>query len=581
MSGVWALVQARMGSSRFPGKVLTPLAGLPLIDHLLLRLGRCPTITGVAVLTSRDASDDALVAHCQSRHVRCFRGPLDNVLERYRLACEALLPDVILRVTGDAPLQDSNLLSSFIAAVTQHRGPAMSRQRSKIASMHEGTDAVNAAALAILFSHGEDPIAREHVTSWFNYHPECCTWAEVPIPDSECSALAIRTSIDTPADLAFLEEAHRRLGAPAGTLRVADLIGLVERDPHLLDINRHICRKDPTSPSRKALVVAEAGSDVGFDRAVRVMAIAEELRDRHGLGLTVALIGDWIRAPFPANVPLLHPEPSSGWLARLLTEQRPEIVILDLPRELAPDDVAALKGFPGRSCAIDPTQAWREAVTDAFYPPTPATESLTWSGTRTARHLGWGWMPVRRSVGNIIRDGGPATGLVIAMGASPSPAEASRRVLKAASSCFAPDRITVILEHDDGLAWPAGTFLAISPEDSQSRLRSAQVVIAAFGPLAHEAANLHRPSILLASTPEQAAEQRAFCSAGFAVDGGLIDVDTEERIADTLRLLLADPDRLHRLNERCREALDGHGATRIAAILAAPGIMPKQPEPPH
>ncbi len=83
-----AVIQARMGSTRLPGKVLMPVAGKPLLWHIIHRAAECRRVDRVAVATSDDAGDDVLEAFCRDEGVLCIRGPLLNVLERYRLAAE-------------------------------------------------------------------------------------------------------------------------------------------------------------------------------------------------------------------------------------------------------------------------------------------------------------------------------------------------------------------------------------------------------------------------------------------------------------------------------------------------------------
>src|SRR5258707_5203357 len=83
-----AVIQARMSSSRLPGKVLMPIAGKPLLWHLVHRLRQCRTVDSIAIATSTDVRDDALEALCAQEGILCVRGSLDNVLDRYRLAAE-------------------------------------------------------------------------------------------------------------------------------------------------------------------------------------------------------------------------------------------------------------------------------------------------------------------------------------------------------------------------------------------------------------------------------------------------------------------------------------------------------------
>src|ERR1700754_3910710 len=93
---VVALVQARMGSTRLPGKVLRPIAGQPLLWHVIHRLQRCKTLTGIAIATSTAAGDDAIVQFAQPMQVPVIRGPEDNVLQRFSDAAHATGADIIV-----------------------------------------------------------------------------------------------------------------------------------------------------------------------------------------------------------------------------------------------------------------------------------------------------------------------------------------------------------------------------------------------------------------------------------------------------------------------------------------------------
>ena len=98
---VAAIIQARMGSTRLPGKVLMPLSGKPVLWHIIHRLRKCRMVDVVAIATSDQPCDDPLVEFARNEGVELVRGPEDNVLQRYALAAEKLAPDYIVRVTGE------------------------------------------------------------------------------------------------------------------------------------------------------------------------------------------------------------------------------------------------------------------------------------------------------------------------------------------------------------------------------------------------------------------------------------------------------------------------------------------------
>src|ERR1700760_899811 len=103
---VVALVQARMGSARLLGKVLKPVAGQPLLWHVVHRLKACRLLEDIAIATSSNPADDAIVEWCNAQGITVVRGPENDVLARYARAAERLDADIIVQASSDAPFVD-------------------------------------------------------------------------------------------------------------------------------------------------------------------------------------------------------------------------------------------------------------------------------------------------------------------------------------------------------------------------------------------------------------------------------------------------------------------------------------------
>src|SRR5262245_25358041 len=114
MSRVLAIIQARMSSSRFPGKVLEPLLGMPLIVFMAQRVLAANRISSLIVATSTDSSDDPLAAALANHGLRCYRGDLHDVLDRFYQAAREAKPDYVVRLTGDCPLIDPQLIDAVV-----------------------------------------------------------------------------------------------------------------------------------------------------------------------------------------------------------------------------------------------------------------------------------------------------------------------------------------------------------------------------------------------------------------------------------------------------------------------------------
>ncbi len=195
---VVAIVQARMGSTRLPGKVLKPIAGKPLLWHVLYRLTRCRTLDWIVVATSDSPRDDAIEGFCRNEKIDVVRGPEDNVLARFQLAAEQTEADIIVRVSADAPFIDPAI----------HRSPGESADRGQDGDYvvvepgapcaHEGVDPFSRRALDRLVAEAaDDPVAREHVSGYFKAHPEFVHIVHAA-PDPRLAHRGARLTIDTP-----------------------------------------------------------------------------------------------------------------------------------------------------------------------------------------------------------------------------------------------------------------------------------------------------------------------------------------------------------------------------------------------
>lgn len=164
-----AIIQARMGSRRLPGKVLKPLAGKPMLDVLVQRLRGAQAVDAIVVATSVLSRDDAIAEHVEANDnyegVSVFRGSEDDVLDRYYWAAKAAQADVVLRVTADNPLFDAPTADRVISEV--HRGNDYASNNLERSYPH-GIDleAFTFDALRRAHEQADDAQDREHVTPY-------------------------------------------------------------------------------------------------------------------------------------------------------------------------------------------------------------------------------------------------------------------------------------------------------------------------------------------------------------------------------------------------------------------------------
>ena len=231
-----------MGSTRLPGKVLKPVAGKPLLWHIIHRLKASRLIEEIAIATTTNPLDEAIVEFGAAEGITVVRGPEDDVLARFALAAEALDADVIVRVSSDAPFIDADFVDHLIATLIEQDGDYVLMQDGSECA-HEGVDPFSRRALdKLMMDAASDPAAREHVTGYFKLHPDFVKIVRAA-PWPELSKKGGRLTIDTPDDLAFVEAVHARMDAKAGEASLADLLLLLEREPGLNAINAHVRQK--------------------------------------------------------------------------------------------------------------------------------------------------------------------------------------------------------------------------------------------------------------------------------------------------------------------------------------------------
>lgn len=204
-----AILQARMSSTRLPGKVMKPLLGRPMIERQLERLQRCDTLDRIIVATSDDPSDDVLADHLRSIGVEVFRGSLTDVLDRY-IACARAhgVSGRIVRLTADCPLADPTVVDDCVR-LHERLGVDYCANSGRRTYPHGlDVEAFDLTALETAWREAKDPYDREHVTPYLYRNPDKFTVGHL-VQDPDLSRL--RWTVDTPEDFAFVEKVYEAL----------------------------------------------------------------------------------------------------------------------------------------------------------------------------------------------------------------------------------------------------------------------------------------------------------------------------------------------------------------------------------
>ncbi len=236
-----AIIQARMGSKRLPGKVLADIQGEPMIVRVVERTQRAQTLDGVVVATTTEKTDDAVAALCASRDYDFTRGHATDVLARYLQAAQVHQADIVVRITGDCPLIDPGVIDRTVNAFIDSDPPVDYASNRIVRSYPIGMDVevVSLASLQRADQEATEAYHREHVTPYFY---ETAGRFEVLSVESDTAYGELRWTVDTEEDLRFVREIYARLkDNPDFGWR--DVLELLEAEPGLIEINAHVRQK--------------------------------------------------------------------------------------------------------------------------------------------------------------------------------------------------------------------------------------------------------------------------------------------------------------------------------------------------
>jgi spore coat polysaccharide biosynthesis protein SpsF (cytidylyltransferase family) len=236
---ILAVVQARMGSTRLPGKVMKLILGTPMLFLQIERVMRARYLDAIVVATTTDEADDIVTRECVRRDVAVYRGSPSDVLDRYVKAARGAKPEAIVRLTGDCPLIDWTVIDLVVQTYRSGRFHYVSNIDPP--TYPDGLDVEIVDYEALLIADAEARLAseREHVTPYIRKHPERFSATNVSAP-ADLSAL--RWTVDEPEDFELIRRIYEGLYPSEPAFGTADILDYLKLHPELMRLNETIVR---------------------------------------------------------------------------------------------------------------------------------------------------------------------------------------------------------------------------------------------------------------------------------------------------------------------------------------------------
>lgn len=236
---ILAVIQARLGSTRFPGKTFASLSGRPLIWHVVDRLKHAEKIDQIVIATTINPLDDELEAWATSHDIPVFRGSENNVLERFYMAARHFSADIIVRITADDPFKDPILIDGVINKLLTENLDFVCNNNPP--SFPEGldTEVFTFQALEMAYLNSSSDFEKEHVTQYFYKNPQKFKHANLAHVEN---LSWLRWTIDTEKDYRMVSKIYDLLYNDTKIFHFQDILNLIHKHPEIPVMNSDVPR---------------------------------------------------------------------------------------------------------------------------------------------------------------------------------------------------------------------------------------------------------------------------------------------------------------------------------------------------
>jgi spore coat polysaccharide biosynthesis protein SpsF len=240
-----ATIEARMSSSRLPGKVLLPAAGMPMLEHLVRRLRAVPSIDAIVLATTANAADALLVELADRLGIVAFHGDEDDVMQRVIDAAASVNADVVVEITGDCPIIDPEIVEQTIRMFKAHQADYVSN--ALVRSYPDGMDTqvFRLETLKRSAAMTNDRLDREHVTLHIRNHPELFVHVHLVAPP-EIHWPELGLTLDERSDYELLKRIIEHFEDENPLFSCLDVVRFLRRFPEFVEINKDVVRKGNT-----------------------------------------------------------------------------------------------------------------------------------------------------------------------------------------------------------------------------------------------------------------------------------------------------------------------------------------------
>jgi len=243
MKKIAAIIQARMGSTRLPGKVMKDLMGRPMLEHIIKRVQASGLIDEIVIATTTNKEDEVIIDFAKENDIEYYAGSTEDVLDRYYQAAQKYDVDVIVRITADDPFKDPQVIDEIISSYldTTEKYDYVSNTIEPTYPIGLDTEVFSFESLKKAWLEAKDQPFREHVTPYIWNNPQIFKIKNIKKNGINLSNM--RWTVDTQKDFNFVETVYHKLYVSTEIFSMDDILNLLNEHPNIQKINKNVHQK--------------------------------------------------------------------------------------------------------------------------------------------------------------------------------------------------------------------------------------------------------------------------------------------------------------------------------------------------
>lgn len=580
---IHAIIQARMGSSRLPGKVLRKIKGRPMLHYVIRQVLASKTVDDVIIATTREKSDDVIVEYCRQNHIKVFRGAKNDLLDRYFRCAEKFDCDPVIRITSDCPLIDPGVIDGVFEKFRKNSYDYVGNNLEKISGVWNNStcnypqgmtvEISSFNALRKAWKMARKPSEREHVFPYIQFNPGLFRVSKLKMRKNLSH---IRCTVDHLEDFRFVQTILDRNGH-GRIITINDIENAVKKEPDLLKINGHISfdegyqqsllldKKRGHGRKERIMIRTDGDHELGLGHVYRSVSFAKQLQKNNlkAMFLTKSI---GLEKIIPKNFTVRKISGRSSDLQKTIKEINPEMIILDKLR-IGSDEMGVLVSN-AKVIAIDYVGKNKKMLRNGInmlYPESGAQGVGFLSGfkftilsdsVRNRRPI-----KISKSVSNVlVVQGGTDTRCNIP------------KIIDSMNDIHKKIRINVVV----GVSFKCWRELHKSMNDSPHKInlfhnvtdmgrimKKNDMAVTAGGMTSLELCHLGIPSVIVCGEPFEDETAVLLESNGFGINLGYRKNPSKKKIARAINELMSNYELRRGMNVKGRRLVDGKGAERI------------------